>query len=211
MRNNVGLIFLKDGHLKEFFQHIVKRIILNPSEFYKSHRISKLNLMPREIFGLFLVYLLSRKILKGANIHEHWNISSDPENRDGLIVCTKGNRKNQAFAVEQTIVPKFFDGELEDLIYKAVKKKESLGHDYGKDRHLILYCDKSGNVDFVKVAKMLAGFGNFYSYWILAKLEKAYSYLVLSIKNPYEFEGAYEISFYMDSNYWRSRFLGHLH
>jgi hypothetical protein len=169
-----------------------------------SKKYKHIKLSPREVLGLFLVCTVGR-FISG----EDWTISSDPDNYDGAIVCRSGKREGEGFAVEQVYVPSFKSGNLTKLVLSSIEKKESKGKEYGKDRHLIVFCDKKGPLDNQRIKAEIATSNIFYSYWVIGKMSKnKWKYLIISPKTISDPVMAYAVTIIDSFKDWRVEALG---
>lgn len=198
------ILIVKD--LQFALEKIVKPILKTPRALLSNRKYKNIGLSPREFFGLFLICLVGRFISK-----EDWSISSDPEGYDGVVVCRSGKREGEGFAVEQVYVPGFKQGDLTELVLSSIEDKCSKGKEYGKGRHLIVFCDKNGPLDHQLIKSKIATKTEFYSYWIIGKMDKdRWEYLILSPKTVTDPVMAYKITINDDFRSWKINLLGRL-
>ncbi|KKU28807.1 MAG: hypothetical protein UX42_C0007G0022 [Microgenomates group bacterium GW2011_GWC1_46_20] len=201
--NTQGLM-VKD--LKQFLKLVIKPILNNPDSLRKSKKWKNIGLSSRECLGLFLICIAGRELTG-----EDWTISSDPETDDGIVVCRTPPREGEAFATEQTYVPSFTPGYIDDLVLEAIKVKSSRGSDYGKDRHLIIYCGKAGSLDLQLIKREIASNDIFSSFWVIARMSpKKWEFIVSNIKGTSDEPTAFQIIIHSDFKDWGIKSLGRL-
>lgn len=185
-------LMVKD--LTQFLELVIKPILSNPGSLKKSKKWKNIGLSSRECLGLFLICIAGRELTK-----EDWTISSDPETDDGVVVCRTPPREGDAFATEQTYVPSFKQGDINELVLEAIQAKSSHGTNYGKDRHLIVYCDKTGSLDLQRIKKEIASNNIFSSFWTIARMSpNNWEFLVANVKGTSDKPRAFKISIHGD-------------
>lgn len=181
------LVMVKD--LNNFLATIVRSILENPKSLNSSKKFKNIGLSAREVLGIFLVCSVANYIDNSG-----WTIASDPEGYDGVIISNSGKRNGDGFATEQVYIPSFESGNLTDLVIERIERKSSRGSEYGKNRHLIVYCNKSGFIDHQKIKKKIKENTVFLSYWIIGKnMPDKFSYFVASPKTISDPTMAYEV------------------
>ncbi len=192
--------------LKEFLHLIVRDILIHPNSLNSGKKFKNIGLTAREVLGLFLVCVVGNYIDRGG-----WAIASDPDGYDGVIVCKSGDREGDAFGTEQVYIPNFETGDLTDLILDRITKKSSKGKEYGKDRHLIIFCNKLGLINHQKIKKSIMDNDIFYSYWIIGKCDPSkWIYFVASPKTISDPLMAYKVIIYDNFDGWAVKPLGRL-
>jgi len=183
----------------------VRLSLLTPGAMRVGREWKHIKLRPRETVGLFLVFAVGQ-FIDQDNV---WTIGSDPESQDGVVICVEGEREGDAVAVEQVYVPSLETGEISDLILNRVEEKTLLGSEYAKDRHLVIFCDKSGGLDLTKVTDFLKDRESFLSYWIIARVEAPrWHYLVATPKTSGDPQRAYKVNIEDDFSGWDVEILG---
>lgn len=194
-------------NLNDYLEIVVQGILKTPTRLRTGRRLKNIGLLPREVVGLFLVCAVGREIAPSEN----WTLSSDPDQRDGIIVCQSGSRKGEAFATEQVYIPPHFSGNLTDLVLSEIARKSSKGKEYGRDRHLIIFCDKHGLLDHQQIKKEVATNEVFYSYWLIGRASReGWSYFVFSPKTVSDPVMAYKVVIGKDFRGWEVKRLGRL-
>ncbi len=197
-------LMVRDLH--QFLELMLKPIPNTPGALRKSKKWKNTGLSSRELLGLFLVCTAGRELTG-----DDWTISSDPETDDGVVVCRTPPREGEAFATEQTYVPNFIQGNINDLILEAIKTKSSRGENYGKDRHLIVYCDKTGSLDHQKIKNDIASNNIFSSYWVIARMSPTgWEFIVANIKGTEDIPRAFKVTLHGDFKGWDIASLGRL-
>lgn len=190
--------------LGQLLELVIKPILRNPGSLKKSTKWKNIGLSSREILGLFLVCLAGREL-----IGEDWTISSDPETDDGVIVCRTPPREGEVFATEQVYIPNFKQGDINDLVTGAIKTKSSRGMDYGKDRHLVVYCDKTGSLDLQLIKNEVILNNIFSSFWIIARTSSInWEFVVSNIKGAIDEPRVFQIIIHSDFKSWEIISLG---
>ncbi|MDO8341422.1 MAG: hypothetical protein Q7T59_05625 [Candidatus Woesebacteria bacterium] len=166
-----------------------------------------IGLTPREAVGLFLVFTVGQYL----DSENTWTIGSDPEEGDGGVICAKGEKEGDYFAVEQVYICSIEDGEISDLVEKMVELKSSRGNEYAKGRHLVVYCDKSGSLDLSQIKKYFNNQELFMSYWIIARVDAPlWNYLVVTPKTSSDPTFVYKVKLENDFSDWSVSVLGDL-
>lgn len=192
-------------NLSDYLKIVIQPILKNPIRLRVGRKLKIIGLLPREIVGLFLVCVVGRYIAP----NEDWTLSSDPDGRDGIIICQSGPREGDGFATEQVYIPPHTSGDLTQRVLSAIARKSSKGKEYGKERHLIIYCDKHGEIDHQKIKKEIASNNIFYSYWLIGKKSPdKWIYFVASPKTISDPVMAYEVTINDDFRSWSVKFLG---
>jgi hypothetical protein len=192
--------------LRQFLITIIKPILEHPGELKKSKKWKNIGLSSRELLGLFLVCLAGQELTG-----EDWTISSDPETDDGVVVCRTPPREGVAFATEQVYIPSFKEGDINSLVLGAIKDKSSHGTNYGKDRHLIVYCDKSGSLNLQTIKEGIKSNNIFSSFWTIARMStENWEFLVVNIKSSGDPTMGFQISINKNFDGWEIKSLGKL-
>lgn len=193
-------------NLNEYLKVVIEPIVRNPKRIRNGRKLKNIALLPREVLGLFLLCAVARHI----DIND-WTIGSDPEERDGVVICQSGLREGEAFAVEQVYIPNTLEGNLTQLVICSIVSKSSKGSQYGKDRHLIVLCDKKGDLDHQVIKKSVASNNIFNSYWIIGKSDSLkFEYFVFSPKTKTDPIAAYLVLINKDFNDWKVNTLGEI-
>lgn len=197
-------LMVKD--LSQFLELMIKPILSTPGVLKKSKKWKNIGLSSRELLGLFLVCTAGRE-LTGVD----WTISSDTDTDDGVVVCRTPPREGDAFATEQTYIPNFTQGNINDLILEAIKAKSSRGENYGKDRHLIVYCDKTGSLDLQLIKSNIVSNNIFSSYWVIARMSPSgWEFIVANVKGAEDAPRAFKVTLHGDFKGWDIVSLGRL-
>lgn len=193
-------------NLKQFLELVIKPILCTPGSLKKSKKWKNIGLSSRECLGLFLICIAGRELTG-----DDWTISTDPETDDGVVVCRTAPREGDAFATEQTYVPSFSQGNINELVLRAIKAKSSLGPNYGKDRHLIVYCDKTGSLDLQSIKGGVTSNNIFSSFWVTARMSpSSWEFLVANVKGTADEPRAFRITIHSDFKDWEIVSLGKL-
>lgn len=193
-------------NLNEYLKIIIEPIVKNPDRIISGRKLPNIGLTPREVLGLFLVCAVGRYIS-----NEEWTLASDPDEGDGIIFCPTGPRAEEGFAVEQVYIPSFETGNLTELALSRIDDKSSKGTEYGKDRHLIIYCDKHDLLDHQKIKQELNTNHIFCSFWLIGKSSQdSWSYFVACPKTTIDPIMAYEVTINNDFDGWAVNPLGSL-
>lgn len=192
--------------LKTFLRTVIKSILINPKSLDSGEKISKIGLNPREVLGLFIICAVGNYLYKAD-----WTVASDPENYDGVVLSKSGHRAGEGFSTEQVYVPDFESGDLTDLVLDRISKKSSKGREYGKNRHLIIFCNKSGLLDYQKIKQSIADNEIFNSFWVIAKhSQNKWNYFVATLKTISDPLMAYEVKILDNFDDWEVKSLGKL-
>lgn len=190
--------------LKQFLELVIKQILSTPGSLKKGSKWKNIGLSSRECLGLFLVCLAGRELTG-----DDWTVASDPETDDGVVVCRTPPREGGAFATEQTYIPSFKQGDINSLVIEAIEAKSSRGPNYGKDRHLVVYCDKTGPLDLQAIKGGIALNNVFFSYWVIARMSPTnWEYLVANIKATVDIPRAFQVTIRDDFKGWEIKPLG---
>lgn len=202
---NSEILSVKPTLLPLFLKAVVRPSLLTLNAMRTGREWKRIKLRPREAVGLFLVFAVGQ-FIDPDNI---WTVGSDPESQDGVVVCVNGEKEGDAVAVEQVYVPNLEIGEISDLIKRRIEQKTSLGSEYAKDRHLVIFCDKSGSLDLSKVSEFLEDQESFMSYWIIARVDAPnWNYLVATPKTSGDPRQAYKVRIKDDFSSWEVEVLG---
>lgn len=192
--------------LKQFLELVIKPILCTPGTLKKSKKWKNIGLSSRECLGLFLVCIAGRELTG-----DDWTIASDPETDDGVVVCRTPPRDGDTFATEQTYVPSFSQGEINELVLNAIKAKSSRGKNYGEERHLIVYCDKAGHLDLQLIKQNISSNNIFFSFWVIARMSLSnWEYIVANIKGMEDVPRAFKVTISNDFKDWNIVSLGRL-
>lgn len=132
-----------------------------------------------------------------------WTVASDAEGRDGVIYCNSGERIGDAFGTEQTYVFRENCRWLSSLVIKRIEEKSGKGKNYGKDRHLVIFIDKQGKLNWKRIMKAVKDNDIFNSIWLFGKKsKKKWTYFVMLIKTTTDPQGAFEVSIAYDFKSW---------
>lgn len=199
------LIYIKD--FESYLDKRIQMILKNPSLLKSGRKLDrKIEILPREELGLFLVCAVGRFISQ-----QDWRPASDHEGRDGLIVRLSHHRSKLIFATEQVYIPPFLTGNLTDLVLLKIQDKSSRGEAYGRDRHLIIYCDKQGLIEHQRIKKEIQKNDIFSSFWIIGKSSNnEWRYFVATPKSVGDPIRGYEVLIHNDFKSWSVTDLGAL-
>lgn len=193
--------------VRDLSEHLNKHIqfILKNSKLIKNGRpIAKIGLRPREILGLFFVCVIGIEVDGGD-----WVPASDPDEGDGVIICRSGKREGESFGTEQTYIYSEEKGSLSELVIKRIKEKSELGKNYGKDRSLIIFVDKKGELDWKKIMKVVEGNDIFNAIWLFGRYKKdSWSYFVMILKTETDPRKAFEVLINNSFTSWRVKTIG---
>lgn len=193
------LIYVKD--MMSYLEKRIQKIVKSPVLIRNGRELDKMiNILPREELGLFLICSVGRFIS-----NQDWRPASDHEERDGIIVRLSDDRSKLIFATEQVYVPRIKEkspadiDEIVERIGVEIKKKHSKGKMYYENRHLVIFLDIEGLLDYQKVKKIVDGLENgFDSYWLFAPWERQCSYLVFLLKSSGDQPTAYSVEIMED-------------
>lgn len=196
------VLVVKD--LGDYLHTVIKPILETPGSLKSARELKNIGLRPRELVGLFLICVVGRHISK-----QDWTISSDPDRGDGVIICNDKRREGEGFAVEQVYIPSFSTESLTEAAISAISEKSSKGKEYGKKRHLVVFCDKHDRLDYTKIKENIASNDIFTSYWIVGKYsQKDFVYLVITLKATSDPPRAYAVRISRDFRSWGVEELG---
>lgn len=199
------ILTVKPDLLPLFLKTVVQASLLRPNSMRSGREWKNIKLRPREAVGLFLVFAVGQ-YLDPDNV---WTVGSDPESQDGVVVCVQGEKEGDAVAVEQVYVPNLEAGEISDLVSRRIEQKSALGTEYAKDRHLVIFCDKSGSLDLSKISDFLENQESFLSYWVIARVDYPHwNYLVATPKTSGDPKMAYKVNIEDDFSSWNIEILG---
>ena len=203
--------FLFVRSLEDYLEKAIQPILKNPRSLKVGRPFANIKLRPREILGAFVVCVVIRSISE-----QNWTFARDPMSGDGVVFCMEPSRKDQVF-LEQVYVPRVKEktpagiDEIAKRIEIEIKEKYSKGKAYYENRHLVIFLDIEGLLDYQKVKKVVDGLGNgFDSYWLFAPWDKQYSYLVFLLKAGRDQPAAYKIQIREDFKGWDIKRLGRL-
>ncbi len=89
------IYLVKDLNL--FLKNIIQTILKNSALLVKGKKIANINLLPREVLGLFILCTVARHL----DPDNEWTIGSDRFGGDGVLACTAGEKKNIVLDTEQ--------------------------------------------------------------------------------------------------------------
>lgn len=187
MRNK--FFFVKN--LESYLETRMQKILKNPNLLKNGRKLDNMiNILPREEVGLFLVCAVGRFISK-----QNWRPASDHNGRDGVIIKITDNGNETIFATEQVYVAPHESGDLTELALSRIGSKSSKGSSYGKDRNLIVYCDKRGLLDHQRIKKEIEQNGSFDSFWLVGRISPiGWEYFVACPKTSGDPVMAYKVS-----------------
>lgn len=193
--------------LHDYLYIVIQKCLVTPNMLRNGRPLKHIGLLPREVVGLFFVCAVGRYITR-----EDWTLASDPDGQDGVILCKSGNREGEGFATEQVYIPSHLDGDLTQLVLDSIFKNKAIkGEEYGKSRHLIIFCDKNGSLDHQKIKKELISNNIFLSFWIVAKFsEQEWTYFVVATKTVTDPLRAYEVTILDNFRDWKVKSLGRI-
>jgi len=178
----------------------IEPIIKNPRSLYNGREITNFNLRPREAVGLFLIGTVFNEISE-----EPYYITTDPLTGDGTL-SRKGNSVYFGdFLTEQTMVTQYQEGDISDRIIASIKKKEGRGKNYAKNRNLVVFLDKVGEIDHRKIQEYLESASNFQSYWLIGLIEtdgNANAYFVAVLKSRADALNIYKVHINPNFSTW---------
>lgn len=199
------VLTVRPDQLHLFLKTVVQPSLMTSNAMREGREWKHIKLRPREVVGLFLVFAVGQFIDKDNT----WTIGADPESQDGVVVCVAGDKEGDAVAVEQVYVPNLEAGEVSDLVSKRVEDKTLLGYEYAKDRHLVIFCDKSGSLDLTKIVDFLKNEESFLSYWVIARVDAPlWDYLVATPKTSGDPQCAYKVKIEDDFSDWNVEVFG---
>lgn len=177
MRNSVNLVKNLKDHLK-----FLESYVQNGKALYIGREEKQTGLRLRELLGNWLVCVVAKE----KNPEDDYTIGSlnDPALGDGLICNTKNNK---GYATEHVMVldeKEKNKSSAEELILKAIKKKESKGKSYTSGKILIVFLDGFEEWFPEKVSKNLEEPPLFEGVWIfgLESSQERYIYNVVEMK-----------------------------
>lgn len=198
--------------LEDCLQKQIQPILKNPRSLRVGKQFTNIKLRPREILGSFVVCIVIRFISKQV-----WTFARDPMGGDGVILCMDPSRMFEGVFLEQVYVPRINEKapatikEITTRIALEIKKKHNKGKPYSVNRHLVIFLDIEGSLDYQKVKKIVDRIKNgFDSYWLFAPGHKPYSYLVFLLKASRDQPAAYSLEIKKDFKGWETKRLGRL-
>lgn len=184
------VVYLKD----------IEPIIRDPDKLLRGREILNFPIRPREAVSLFLLCAVLNKVSS-----EPWCITTDPQTGDGSLAFKRNGNVYAGFLTEQTAVTSFQDGNINDCIITAIRDKEAKGEAYGKDRNLVIFLDKVGEIDHEMLQKRLECCDNFMSYWLIGLIDTdggGYNYFVATLKSTEDPLVVYKVCIYPDFENW---------
>ena len=205
MRQKITTV--KPDGLKDWLKLVIKPSLQNYSSIISGRDIPYIKLRPREALGAFILCAVGNYLeIDKRNI---WTIASDAEGQDGTIICDSGPRVGEGFKLEQVYVPAMKNGDITDAIVDAINKKNSIGDQYAEQRHLVVLCDKSGDVDLLKLRSHIQNNQRFLSYWLMFRVDPPHwHYMVISLWATSDPPLVYKVTFSDDYENWEVNIVG---
>lgn len=201
------ILSVRPSLLPQYLKKVVSICLLTKDQMRKGREFKNIGLRPREVVGAFLLFAVGQ-FLDPDNV---WTIGSDPQILDGVICCVDGPKKGDYVALEQVYIPSFEKEDLSLLIKDRIDRKTAKGDDYSNGRHLVIYCDTNADLNLDDVSRYLEKQDKFYSYWIMARLDKPlWNFLVASPKTSGDPRLAYKVSFSEDFTNWSVEVMGRI-
>lgn len=178
----------------------IEFIIRDSNELLRGREIRNFPVRPREAVSLFLLCAILNE-----TCDELWYITTDPQTGDGCLAFKQNGNIYAGFLTEQTVITSFQNGNINDCIITAIENKETKGKDYGRNRNLVIFLDKVGEIDHEMLQKHLEHCSNFMSYWLIGLIETdsgGYSYFVATLKSTEDPLVAYKVYIYPDFGNW---------
>ena len=182
-------IFLPKSQSK-FYREIVLPILLSSKKNMDSGRpIPKVNLLPREVLGVYCVSLVA-SVITG----EEYILASDPDSGDGIVYDM--GRESTGFPLEQVYVPRGDGKNLTKSVLDAIVKKEESNQHLEFERGLLVFPNMEGKLDWQKIKQHTETLKHYNSYWIISRNSPTeIRYLVLLLKSEVNTPYAYQIDF----------------
>lgn len=122
----------------------------NPNWIEDSSKVTNTGLSAREWFGL-VIHALSLSDKTG----DYFRVSTENTGSDGSVVRDE-NSEQLAVVVEQTLATYREDGDLMDVIRRRIENKSSKRKPYAENKHLVVLCNKPGDLRQNEVAQIVA-------------------------------------------------------
>lgn len=122
----------------------------DPNWIENSKPVTNTGLSSREWFGLAL-----HAIALTDKTGDYFQIATENTGGDGALV-RRENGESLAVLVEQTLVTHLEEGSLMDVVQRRIIAKSSKGNSYAANKHLVVLCNKPGDLNESEVAKMVA-------------------------------------------------------
>lgn len=199
--------------LEDYLENQIQPILKNPHLLKVGRQYTNIKLRPREVLGAFIICAVAR-FISGQS----WTIARDPMGGDGVVLCMDESRWAEGAFLEQVYVSRLKEkspatiDEIIGRIEVEIKKKHDKGKSYSEDRHLVIFLDIEGLLDYQQVKKNVDRIkdGGFDSYWLFAPWDKSYSYLVFLLKAAKDQPTAYSIEIAEDFRKWKVNRIGKL-
>lgn len=198
---------VKPEGLKEWLKLVIKPILQNYSSVINGRDLPYLKLRPREVLGAFVLCVVGQFLEQDKR--NVWTIASDADTQDGTVICDSGPRAGEGLKLEQVYIPAIGYRDITNTIINAINKKNSIGKQYGEQRHLIVLCDKSGNVDLIRIRKSIENNQSFLSYWLIYRIEPPHwHYMVISLWATSDPPLLYKVSLNSNFDDWEVELIG---
>jgi|GEM_PF-2609774 hypothetical protein len=206
----VGYLHVKS--LEDYLENQIQAILKNPYSLKTGKPFTNIKLRPREVLGAFLICAVIRSISE-----QNWTIARDPMEGDGVVLCMDKSRFGDGAFLEQVYVPRLSQDlpvSMEEIVKRIeieIKKKHRNGKPYYENKHLVIFLDIEGQLDYQKVKKIVDDLEEgFDSYWLFASWDKQYSYLVFFLKANRDQPALYNVKINEDFKGWSVERLGRL-
>lgn len=137
-------------HPFQALRNFVLPIKHDPNWIEDSREVTNTKLSAREWFGLII-----HAICLSDKTGDTFLVSTENTGGDGAVVREENNTLF-AVQVEQTLATHKEKGELMDTILKRTTAKSSRGKSYAENKHLIVLCNKPGDLVEADLAKAVA-------------------------------------------------------
>lgn len=122
----------------------------NPNWIENSKSVTNTGLSSREWFGLAL-----HAIALTDKTGDHFQVATENTGGDGCIVRQERDDA-LAILVEQTLVTHRERGELMEVVRRRIGIKSSKGKGYAENKHLVVLCNKPGDLKESEIAQIVA-------------------------------------------------------
>lgn len=143
----------------------LKLLFDNPKLIDSGRPSKKIDLKPREVIVLSLIYMVLKRTLDLEEIF----VAGDHQGRDGLVVIRGPNDKLKPLVKSENIlINKYREGELTSEIIKVIDQKIKKGKEYAIGRSLTIYIHKDGEIDKDRIITYVLKKSSFKACWIFA-------------------------------------------
>lgn len=138
------------GEPIQAFKLYVLPALNNPNWIENSRDVTDTKLSSREWAGL-VMHAIALEDLTG----DHMLVAAEDTGGDGAITRMNGG-VGEAVLVEQTLATHLKHNDLLTAVEERVTAKSSQGENYAANKHLVVWCNITGEMDEEKLAKVVS-------------------------------------------------------